>query len=220
MLLLLVVVAAGGCATVNGVGQRLADRKPGPKTPYRVLSPPIAYEMIRDSPGVLILDLRRPEEYQSGTGHLRGATNIPLARLPYRLLEIRSFRGETFLVYCDTPACGDAGMQVLRSSGFDDAVLIDGGIQGWIQSGYGTFARPGSRVQTRRRNSPQLVPERMQPKGGELPVIQPGNTREKGQPASQLPPQGQPPPDGQPPSQPPRTDQPPPGQPPPSQPPP
>lgn len=110
----------------------------GERPPYRKLSPPVAFEMIRDNPEMLILDLRRPEEYNGETGHLRRARNLPLDRLPYRLLEINAFRDDTVLVYCGSEECGDRGMQVLKASGFEDAVLMDGGIDGWIREGFKT----------------------------------------------------------------------------------
>ena len=108
------------------------------RQPYRKLGPSVAYELIRDNPEMLILDLRTPEEYDGETGHLRRAQNIPLERLPYRLLEISSFRGETFLVYCRADNCGDQAIAVLLSSGFENVILMDGGIDAWIHAGFKT----------------------------------------------------------------------------------
>lgn len=107
--------------------------------PYRKLSPPVAYELIRDNPEMLILDLRKPGEYNGESGHLRRARNIPVDRLPYRLLEITSYRDETFLVYCrGGDPCGAEGIADLRSSGFENVILMDGGIDAWIRAGFKT----------------------------------------------------------------------------------
>lgn len=111
----------------------------GERPPFRKVRPAVAYEIARDSPDILILDLRRPEEYQGETGHIAAARNIPLDRLPYQLLQISPFREETFLVYCrGTDSCGADGMAVLIASGFEDAILIDGGIDEWIRTGFKT----------------------------------------------------------------------------------
>jgi rhodanese-related sulfurtransferase len=126
----LIAVATQGCAMLR---RRAAERPP-----YRKVSPPIAYEIIRDTPGLLILDLRPPKAFHGDTGHIYRAFNIPEDQLPYRLLELSSFREETFLVYCDTPKCGEDGMSVLVSSGFENAILIDGGIDRWIAKGFRT----------------------------------------------------------------------------------
>lgn len=127
LLLLLPVLA--GCSLFRRKGDRPA---------YRKLTPPVAYEMMRDSPDMLIVDLRPAGAFNGETGHLRRALNIPLDRLPYRLLEISTFRDETFIVYCDTPACAEEGMNILVSSGFENAVLMDGGIDEWIRGGFKT----------------------------------------------------------------------------------
>ncbi|HVR11232.1 MAG TPA: rhodanese-like domain-containing protein [Thermoanaerobaculia bacterium] len=174
-----------GCAAV---GRWLQARK-ARQSQYRVIGAPVANEIVRDAPDVFILDLRTPEEFQGPKGHLRNALNIPLARLPYRLLEIRSYRGETFLVYCQGDDCGRAGMRILQDSGFADAILIAGGIDGWIRAGFTTFVRastlnpPNAAIRTVKH--PELVRDRPKPMD-ELPVVPP-----KESPAS---PPGAPPP--------------------------
>jgi phage shock protein E len=145
--LLLVLALLPGCAAFRG-------KRPA----YRKLSPPVAYEMMRDNPDMLILDLRVPREFNGNTGHLRRARNIPVERLPFRLLEISPFRDETFLVYCDTNDCAKAGMEILTSSGFENAVLMEGGIDGWIHGGFKTVL-------------PAEAAGRLKPEGGpEVPV--------------------------------------------------
>jgi rhodanese-related sulfurtransferase len=130
ILLVVAALASQGCAMLR----RRAEERP----PYRKVSPPIAYEIIRDTPGLLILDLRPPRAFHGDTGHIYRAYNIPQDQIPFRLLELSSFREETFLVYCDTAKCAEDGMAVLISSGFENAILIDGGIDGWIARGFRT----------------------------------------------------------------------------------
>lgn len=131
LVLLLAVLLLPGCSYLR---RRQANRPP-----YRKLSPSVAYELIRDNPGILVLDLRTPQEFDGPTGHVRGASNIPLERLPYRMLEIATYRQETFLVYCRRAGdCAGQGMAILRSSGFENAILMDGGIDSWIRAGFRT----------------------------------------------------------------------------------
>ncbi|HKV13375.1 MAG TPA: rhodanese-like domain-containing protein [Thermoanaerobaculia bacterium] len=129
LVLILVFTAFAGCSLF---------RRKGDRPVYRKLTPPVAYEMMRDSPDMLIIDLRAAAAFNSETGHVRQARNIPLERLPYRLLEISTFRDETFIVYCDVPVCAEEGMNILISSGFENAVLMDGGIDQWIKEGFKT----------------------------------------------------------------------------------
>jgi rhodanese-related sulfurtransferase len=129
--LLAIACVLGGCAHVRAWMAK-------PRPPYRRLSPQVAYEMIRDSPGMMVLDLRTPQQFNGQTGHIQRATNIPLARLPYRLLEIIPFREETILIYCETNECAEKGPAVLAASGFESIVLMDGGIRMWIKKGFKT----------------------------------------------------------------------------------
>lgn len=109
------------------------------RPPFRKVIPPVAFEVLRDNPDVLVLDLRTRQEFLSDTGHIYRARNIPLERLPDRMLEIAAFRSDTFLVYCrDGDTCGEEGMAILVSSGFENAILIEGGIDGWIRYGFRT----------------------------------------------------------------------------------
>ena len=157
--LLLVLLLAGGCSYFH-------RGKAGDRPSYHELSPSVAYEMIRDNPGMLVLDLRPPQEFDGPTGHLRGATNVPLERLPYRLLELASYRQETFLIYCRTgDDCGQKGMEVLLSSGFEFAILMDGGIDGWIRSGFRTVL-------------PRAIAGRGAPPGGAMRPLTPAETQQ------------------------------------------
>src|SRR5215213_4689251 len=72
-LLLAVALATQGCAMLR----RRAEERP----PYRKVTPPIAYEMIRDTPGILIVDLRPTPAFHGDTGHIYRAFNIPEDRL-------------------------------------------------------------------------------------------------------------------------------------------
>ena len=126
--LLFLALFLGGCAFFRG-------KRPAP---YKKLSPPIAYEMMRDNPELLVVDLRPPQEYNGATGHVSRAHNIPLERLPFRLLEISTFRENTVLVYCRNDGCGERGVDILLSSGFENVVLMEGGIDKWIEDGFKT----------------------------------------------------------------------------------
>jgi len=135
---LMLLAALLGVALLALPGCAMLRRRAANRPPYVKVSAPIIYEMIRDNPSILILDLRSPDAYNGDTGHLFRSHNIPLTKLPERLLEISVFRNDTFVVYCDSPKCAEEGMSILISSGFEDAVLMDGGIDAWIRKGFRT----------------------------------------------------------------------------------
>lgn len=180
---LVLAVAAGGCRSVRDWRARRAASRP----PFRVVTPTIAYEIMRDNPGILILDLRRPNEFNDDNGHLRGATNIPLAGLRGSLPKIAAFREETFLLYCrKNDRCAEEGITLLLKRGFTDPILIDGGIEGWIDKGMKTYL-PADAVG---RVSHGLAPELALPrKETELPVATKEEAAEK-PPAEEAKPPG------------------------------
>ncbi len=140
-LLLGLWLAPAGCAG--------ARRPEGDRPPFRRVKPPVAFAMLRDNPNLLILDLRRPEEYWGDVGHLHRAKNFPLEDLEARIAELGWQVGRTFLVYCRDDGCGEQGMRVLLASGLGQAVLIEGGIEAWVQAGFltvGKTAEPGGEV--------------------------------------------------------------------------
>lgn len=128
ILLLMALVAAGGCRWMR-------NRE---RPPYRKVQPAVAFEIMRDTPDIPILDLRPAAEFLGDTGHLRNARNVPLSRLPFQLIELGPFRDETLLVYCGTEECAEEGMAVLTSSGFENVILLEGGIDAWIREGFKT----------------------------------------------------------------------------------
>jgi rhodanese-related sulfurtransferase len=117
---------------------------PADRPPYKKLSASVAFEMMRDSPEMLVLDLRPPEEFNGDTGHIRRARNLPLERLPHRLLELRLFHDETVLIYCRADGCGEQGAALLASSGFANVILLEGGIDSWIRHGFKTVLPEGA----------------------------------------------------------------------------
>lgn len=178
------IVTLAGCASAPTsapasaqapVAKKEKPRKPG--FPYRRLRPPVAYEMMRDTPDMLILDLRQATEFNGPTGHLRRAQNIPLAELAGRLGELEVFRDDTFLVYCQDDPCAQAGLDLLREKGFDGAVLLQGGIDAWIRSGFrtvlpaGVVGRPGHRRPPPQVDAAGMLLRPLRP--GEKPVPPP-----------------------------------------------
>jgi rhodanese-related sulfurtransferase len=98
----------------------------------------VAYEILRDSPDILILDLRPPQEFRGPQGHVKGAINIEEDRLRRLLLDISAYRDQTFLVYCGDASCGEQAMEFLMASGYRDAILIAGGFRAWVEEGFDT----------------------------------------------------------------------------------
>ncbi len=105
---------------------------------FRRVRPPVAFELLRDNPSVPILDMRTLAGYAGPRGHLAGALCYPLDELNQREAELRHLRERTLLIYCDTDECSEAGLAWFLAHDFKNAMLMHGGIEGWIDSGFGT----------------------------------------------------------------------------------
>ncbi len=115
---------------------------------FRRVRPPVAFELLRDNPSVRVLDLRSLVGYLGPNGHLAGALCYPLSELSQRENELRHLRERTMLIYCDTSECSEAGLAWFLAHDFRNAMLMEGGIQGWIDNGFGTVVseRPPAAV--------------------------------------------------------------------------
>lgn len=152
--LALAVLVLGGACRSSGVLEGETERRRGT---FDMVRPAVAFEMIRDYPHMPVLDLRTPYEFAGPVGHIRGARNVPLEELPHRLDELAPLENRTFLVYCRHDDCGRRGLEILREAGFDQAVLMDGGIDYWVLRGYGTVTGPPPPVHFPEEDSKDVV---------------------------------------------------------------
>jgi rhodanese-related sulfurtransferase len=80
----------------------------------------------------LFVDVRTPEEYQSG--HVPGAINIPRNQLNVRLAELEHAR-DRLVVYCERGPRAAAAMATLASAGFTGVRHLAGDMAGWRAAG-------------------------------------------------------------------------------------
>ena len=78
--------------------------------------------------GALVIDVRTPQEF--GSGHVKGAVNIPLSTLPHKLESLK--RGKAIVVYCASGARSASAKGLLERNGFSE--VYNGG-------GYHTLMR-------------------------------------------------------------------------------
>lgn len=81
----------------------------------------------------LVLDVRSPGEFE--TAHIDGAVNIPVDRLDPHLREIVSNAGGTMVLVCQSGGRAEQAATKLSREGKQDLVLLEGGMNAWLQSG-------------------------------------------------------------------------------------
>lgn len=105
---------------------------PGKITVIKKLSPKEAYELVqanKNSPDFVILDVRTPEEFESG--HIEGAINLNYHSETFvgELDRLDKTRG--YLVYCRTGRRSGDTVGIMTKQGFGVLYRIDGDIAKW-----------------------------------------------------------------------------------------
>ena len=111
-----------------------------------VLSPQEAQQRMQADPGVVVVDVREPEDVKA-TGAVPGAVNVPLGMLPLRAdTELPEAIRDPRLQDRSTKVittCGGGGQaalaaKTLKDMGFTNVSMIDGGTRGWKEAGLPT----------------------------------------------------------------------------------
>lgn len=95
-----------------------------------------AYQL--QSTGAFMLDVREPDEWNSG--HISGATLIPLGQLPDRLNELPV--DQKIVVVCRSGNRSATGRDVLLKAGFTQVTSMAGGMNEWAAKNYEIVTGP------------------------------------------------------------------------------
>jgi sulfur dioxygenase len=82
---------------------------------------------------VQVLDVREPEEFAHGLGHIQGATLLPLGQLASRLDELS--RERPIVTVCRSGARSARAAAMLVKAGFDEVANLSGGMLRWRAEG-------------------------------------------------------------------------------------
>ena len=95
---------------------------------YRQITMEEAAKRMEQEPAAIILDVRRPDEYQAG--HIPGAINIPNETIGREELPQLPDKDQTILVYCRSGNRSKQASEKLAALGYT-RVLEFGGILDW-----------------------------------------------------------------------------------------
>jgi len=88
----------------------------------------------KDNPDFIILDVRTPDEFDSG--HLAKAVNLDYYEANFKSNLAKLDRNKEYLAYCRTGIRGAAATQIMLDLGFTKVHNLSGGIVQWISDGY------------------------------------------------------------------------------------
>jgi phage shock protein E len=84
-------------------------------------------------PGVIVLDVRTPEEFASG--HIEGALNIDFNSGNFANEITRLNPSETYAVYCRSGSRSGQATSIMHKAGFHDVSNLNGGVIDWTNDG-------------------------------------------------------------------------------------
>jgi len=127
MMLLLVAACGNTQATqIAPVMEQLPDE----------ISVQQAYQLYKED--TFFLDVRTQEEWDAY--HIEGATLIPLDQLQSRVKEVP--QDQEIVVVCRSGNRSQAGRDILRQAGIEQATSMAGGVNAWYAAGYPTVGSP------------------------------------------------------------------------------
>lgn len=85
-----------------------------------------AASLIRDTKDLVILDVRTMNEYKSG--HIKGATLMPVGEIDSRIKELEKFRGKPILVHCASGGRSPKAVNVLLKNKFGPIYHMNHGL--------------------------------------------------------------------------------------------
>jgi rhodanese-related sulfurtransferase len=98
-----------------------------------VLRPDELEGLLRDEPGIRLLDVRTAGEYESV--HIPGAYNVPLDTLAEHGAEIRAHVEDPVVLICQSGGRARKAEEALREAGMPNLHVLDGGVGGWVGAG-------------------------------------------------------------------------------------
>ena len=72
----------------------------------------------------VLLDVRSAEEF--GSGHLRGAVNIPHDRIVERIAEVAADKSTPIILYCRSGRRADTALNALKAAGYENVTNYGG----------------------------------------------------------------------------------------------
>ena len=99
----------------------------------RLLQPAELARLRAASPGIRLLDVRTPAEFE--TQHIPGAYNVPLDTLSEHGAEIRANVPDPIVLVCRSGQRARKAEEALRASGMANLHVLDGGMAAWVAAG-------------------------------------------------------------------------------------
>lgn len=136
-LLLVGIVAACAAPGAGSQSQPAQPAAPAASSPlFQTVSPEEAKAIIEKNQGntnFVILDVRTPQEFQSG--HIKGAINIDFYAPDFPQKLDKLDKGKVYVVYCRSGNRSAKTVALMKTQGFQTVYEIRGGVKAWQARG-------------------------------------------------------------------------------------
>lgn len=133
--LLLVLLLAAGCVVAAVlIGGCLGGDPALENGTVRTVPPAEAFALIEErggSPGFVVIDVRRPDEFAGG--HIAGAVNINSATFSEHIADLDP-KG-AYVICCQRGGRSASVRETMREAGFREVYEIEGGMNAWTAAG-------------------------------------------------------------------------------------
>ena len=92
-----------------------------------------AAAMIKETPEIVVLDIRTPEEFSEG--HIKGAKNIDFNAADFEAKLSELDRGATYLMHCRSGGRSGKAMPIFEKLKFENIIHLNTGFLDWVESG-------------------------------------------------------------------------------------
>ncbi|MEZ4902018.1 MAG: rhodanese-like domain-containing protein [Spirosomataceae bacterium] len=99
------------------------------KKNYENVSSVTFKQLIAETPGAVILDVRTPAEMRSG--HIKGAINIDLMSADFQQKVAKLDKNKTYFVYCRSGNRSGQACKMMGDAGFEHLYNLSGGMMSW-----------------------------------------------------------------------------------------
>ena len=79
----------------------------------------------------VLLDVRERAELRGPLGHLSDIVHIPIDKLSGRLSELQQYQDREIVTICRSGARAHTAAQILKTAGFQNAAVLEGGMTAW-----------------------------------------------------------------------------------------
>ena len=102
-------------------------------TVSELVPPTIAADVLADQAGVVVLDVRTPEEFADA--RIAGAINVDYYAADFREQVDELDKDATYVLYCRSGNRSEDANRIMRELGFAEVYEVDGGIVAWNGAG-------------------------------------------------------------------------------------